>query len=143
MGLNMDNTTTEINGALATVTYDDKKAYEDSLKEAGIDVKVAKELAVHNTAYLTGAMTTAGDLAKEIFGKNKEVNDIAFNFPFGVTPYSKGDIKAARQKSYPIPGKDTVVTKSKLTLAVKESSHHVKKSVVSEIEAELTALFCK
>lgn len=135
----------EKTGNQVVFTYEESDAFT---KGGDIDVKTLKAVEDYRSKYLKHATEIASELAKETMQKDKKIENVIVEVPFSTNERGGATIKVDRSKTFAVrdytDGKKTgEVTKSVISVAVKDPYAKVSKKYIKTLAAELTELLVK
>lgn len=116
-------------------TYEDKDVFKNG---TDITAKTLKAVEDYRNEYLEKATDFAKAEAESEMKKNKKIEKAVFNFPFSTSARGELNINIDRSKTYPGMNGSEPVTKSKITVVVKDPYNKVSKKHVKDLEDELT-----
>lgn len=117
------------------LTYEDKNAFT-----AGTDIptKTLKAVEDYRNDYIEKAIETAAQIGKEKLKKNNKIERVLFKLPYTTSARGFIDIGVDRSKTFHgVNGKPSV-TKSKLTVVVKDPVNKASKKRIRDFEEDLT-----
>ena len=118
--------------------YTDKDAYYNG---TDIPKDTLKKVADYNSNYITAATELATKESKEQMLKDSNVNKVVTTFPFGTKSYGNIAVSVDREKTFTNTlGKDSKepIKKSKVSVVVSDPVYKPSKTLIKEIEADLT-----
>lgn len=127
--------TKEVLDKQVVYTYEDKDAFKNG---TDITAKTLKAVEDYRNEYLEKATDFAKAEAESEMKKNKKIEKAVFNFPFTTSAHGKLNINIDRSKTYPGMNGSDPVTKSKITVVVKDPYNKISKKHVRDLEGELT-----
>jgi hypothetical protein len=116
-------------------TYEDKDVFKNG---TDISAKTLKAVEDYRNEYLEKATDFAKVEAEAEMKKNKKIEKAVFNFPFSTSARGELNINIDRSKTYPGMNGGDPVTKSKITVVVKDPYNKVSKKYIKDLEDELT-----
>ena len=116
-------------------TYEDKDVFKNG---TDISAKTLKAVEDYRNEYLEKATDFAKVEAEAEMQKNKKIEKAVFNFPFSTSARGELNINIDRSKTYPGMNGGDPVTKSKITVVVKDPYNKVSKKYIKDLEDELT-----
>ena len=130
--------TTDKNG-VTVLKYTDKDAYFNG---TDLPKKQILDVASYNKKYCEEATIFAKDQALDVLKKNKDINTIKVELPWGYKSNGKLTVAVNREKTYPGIKDHPPVTKSTLQVKIKEPAAPGK-TFISGLEDELTKALLK
>lgn len=127
--------TKEVLDKQVVYTYEDKDVFKNGTE---ITAKTLKAVEDYRNEYLEKATDFAKAEAESEMKKNKKIEKAVFNFPFSTSARGELNINVDRSKTYPGMNGSDPVTKSKITVVVKDPYNKVSKKHIRELEDELT-----
>ena len=127
-------------GDVITLTYEDENAYKNG---TDIPFKTLKEVDDYRADYLKAVTAFSAEEAKETLKKDKTASKVIVQFPYTSFKRGEANIIVDRSKTFPGIGDRESVTKSKITVVVKDPLNKVPKSTIHSLEADLTAILVK
>lgn len=121
---------------VATVTYSDDKAFMDGTEIANKDVKAVFDYA---NDYIEAGTNAAATKAETIMTEDTDINSVNVMLPYGVSKRGEIAVKAKREHTYPGMNGRPDVTKSTLTVAVKDPLTKMSKTKLKALEADMTS----
>ena len=127
---------------VVNATYTDKDAYY-----SGTDIpkETLKKVADYNSSYITKATELATAESKAKMVKDTTINKVVAEFPFGTKAHGNVVVSVDREKTFSnYPAKDDngnprePIKKSKVSVVVSDPVYKPSKSLLKEIEADLT-----
>ena len=131
--------TTKANGVI-TLTYEDDDVYKNG---TDITFKALKEADSYRSEYLKKATEFAAEQAKSELKRDKTIEKVIVNSPYTTSARGQASVIVDRSKTFKGIGDNPDVTKSKVTIAVKDPLNKVSKPTIAALEKELTALLLK
>jgi len=122
-------------GSVATVTYNDEDAFYEG---SDISKKVFKEVFDHSHDYVEKVSVAAADQATEIMANDKDIDDVSFTFPYGVSKRGKVNVNAKRSTTFRGIGDRPDVTRSDLRVAVSDPLTKMSKTKLKDLQAKMT-----
>jgi hypothetical protein len=129
---------TKENG-VATVSYEDKKAYESAYVNSGEnrDVKTLKEIEAFNKNYLENFAEVATNIATEQFTSDKEVEKIVATAPFTTNANGSTTLVTLRNVESRVPGSDATVSGPRVISQIKNPYSTVGKSFLRKMKTKV------
>ena len=133
---NGDFDRSEVNGVV-TLTYTDREVYGAGCE---LDKDVIKKLQDYDASYLSTATELAATKAEELMKKEKGVNKVIVDFPFTTNKKSgQAVVTSTRSKDVRVPASDRVITRSDVSLSVKDPYNKVTSSLIDTLQDKMTA----
>jgi len=119
---------------VATVSYTDKEVFNTG---TDIEKSVLKDVFKHSGEFISATTDEAAKIATNTFNKDKEVDKVIIDFPYG--PTGSGSVTAAvtREKTFRVPGTDKSISRPDIQLSVKHSMLKASKSHIKALQAEM------
>lgn len=135
----------EKTGNQVVYTYEESDVFTNG---SGIDLKSMKAVEDYRSRYLKHAAEIASELAKETLQKDKKIDNVLVEVPFSTNDRGGVTIKIDRSKTFTVRDykdgtKKGEITKSTMSIAVKDPYAKVSKKYIKSLEAELTDLLVK
>ena len=128
----------------ATLIYKDEDAYK---KGTEIPFTQLKAVDGYRADFIEAATEEATKVAEKELKNDKSLNDVTVEFPFSTSKRGKVAVKVERSHTFKIPnaepGKPDSVTKSTVTVAVKDPANKMSKTRIKELEEGLTSALLK
>lgn len=125
----------EVNGVV-TLTYSDRDVYGVGCE---LDKKTIEKLQAYDVNYLTSATELAAGKAEDIMKKEKGVNKVIVDFPYTTNKLGHAVVAATRSKDIRVPASDKIITRSDVTLSVKDPYNKVSSKVIETLQDKMTA----
>lgn len=133
---NADFERSEVNGVV-TLSYTDRDVYGAGCE---LDKDAIKKLQDYDASYLATATELAAAKAEALMKKEKGVNKVIVDFPFTTNKKSgQAVITSSRSKEIRVPASDRVITRSDVTLSVKDPYNKVTSSLIDSLQEKMTA----
>ena len=136
MSINKKELKVETVDGVATITCDNEDQYYEG---TDLTKAVIKEVYEHSSKYIEDATTVVSQKAQELMEKDKGINTVIATLPYGVSKRGSLGINVKRTHTYPGINGNSDVTKSVISVAVKDPLSKLAKSKVKALEANLTA----
>jgi len=121
---------------IATVKYNDENAFYEGTE---LSKKVIKEVFDHAHSYIEEATKTAAEQSTKIMSKDKDIDKVVVEYPYGVSKRGQLNVVAKRSQTFTSPADGTEITKSTLSVTVKDPLTKVSKSKIQDLTKEMTA----
>jgi len=139
MSLSKDDFKIEKVGNTATCVCTNEEAFY----EGDLTKKQIKEVFDHSQSYLNKCAEVTAEVATSIMGKDKAIDNVLFNLPYGVSKRGCVDVKTRRTVTFPGIGTNPDVTRSDLRMVVKDPLTKVGKTKLKDLQANMTAELLK
>ena len=125
---------TEVNGTVATVTYEDDNAF---FENTDITKKQFKDVFDHTEAYVEAAAKAGAAEAKSVFKDNGDVETVKVKFPY--TPSKRGHVLLNVEKAVTKTNNFTkeTTTSPYIKVEVKDPFSRMTRDRVKELEVDL------
>ena len=137
MAIEFDKSKFEVSKSegVATVTYTGEKVFME-----GTDIPATEVKAVFKYAeeFIEAGTVAATAQATAIMDKDSKIDVVNVELPYGISKRGAVNLKAKRSHTYPGIGDRPDVTKSTLSVAVKDPATKMSKTKVKALEAEMT-----
>ena len=107
--------------------------------EGGIGV--IKKVADYNKEFVEDAVARATDIAATKFKADSKLNAVTFSTPYGTSSRGSINVGVKRRVKYGIPGSDKEITKSAVTVSVKDPGSAMGKKSIRNLANKLTEQF--
>lgn len=127
---------TTINNGVATIAYDDADAFKN-----GTDISFAEMKRTFNYAgeYIAEATTTSAAQAEKVMKKDKSVDKVVIELPYGVSKRGSLAVTANREKTFKGMNGGADVTKSTIAVVVKDAATKMSRTKIKDLEKTMTA----
>jgi len=127
---------TTVNNGVATVTYDDDSAFKN-----GTDIPFAEMKRTFDYAgeYIAEATTTSASHAEDIMKKDKSVEKVVIELPYGVSKRGTMAVTANREKTFKGMNGGADVTKSTIAVVVKDAATKMSRTKIKDLEKQMTS----
>ncbi len=136
INFNKDSFESTVNDGIATISYTDKATFMD-------DCPVSKQDAVdvfkQSGNYITAATQTSADMATEMFKKDKTLEKVIIDYPYGPTGSGKATVAVDREKTFRVPGADANASVTRPNVAVKVAHTSIKagKTFIKSLQQDM------
>lgn len=135
MAINLDKGfETTKNDGVATLTYNDEKAYMENSEVSKEDtIKVFK----HSGEFIAGATEAAAAEATVMFNDDKELDKVNAEFKYGPTGSGRINVAINREKTFRVPGTDNSVTRPDIQTKVKHVDMGMGKTAIKNLQDKM------
>jgi len=128
--------TKSVDNGVATLTYDDEKAFTEN---APMPVSDMKKVFDYAHSYVEKTTNVVAEHAKDLMQNDQSIDKVIATLPYGLSKRSNVTVTANRSRTTPARGDIPEVTKSTLRVAIKDATIPISKTKIRKLEAELTA----
>jgi len=123
--------TTNVVDGVATVTYGDKNVFTEGSE---LSKDILNKTFKYTNEFISATTDEAANLATEMLKKDKSVEKVIIDYPFGPTGSGAVTANIARSKTFKIPGTENSITRPDIGIAVKHTLLKASKSHVKSLQ---------
>ena len=117
----------------------------DKIQKYGEDfeggVGAIKKVADYNKKYTEDAVARAADMAATKFKADPNLDAVTFSTPYGTSSRGSIGVNIRRRVKYGVPDSDKEITKSAITVRVKDPASGIGKKSIRDMANKLTEQF--
>jgi len=120
---------------VATVTYSDAEAFKNGTDIPFTELKKTFDYAGE---YIEDATNKSATFATELMEKDKSVNKVVVELPYGVSKRGSMAVTANREKTFPGMNGHDATTKSTINVVVKDAATKMSRTKIKALESTMT-----